>query len=131
MIAIEHRVRTDPAAPGGAAGVHERHHPDLLVPSSMKFADHGKDTNCATDDGIRVSRHGRSSNHLIQGLSIEPERAPMMRQVATLTPVGLSLQIDREAKEPPIGAGQPLRNQHAPSVIEAHEALFEQDVDIC
>jgi hypothetical protein len=64
----------------------------------MKFADHGKDANSAADVGVRVSRHDQSSNFLIRGLSIEPKRAPVMRQVGALTLVGLSLQIDREAE---------------------------------
>src|SRR5580692_9229850 len=59
VVAVEERVRTDPAAPIVAAWRHERHHPDLLVPTSMKFADHGKYTNCAADMGLRVLHHMR------------------------------------------------------------------------
>jgi hypothetical protein len=57
MIPVEERVRTDPAAPVIAARRHERHHPDPLIPPSVEFADHGKDSDCAADVGLGVFRH--------------------------------------------------------------------------
>src|ERR1700676_1529286 len=65
MVAVKERVWTDPAAPGSTARVHERRHPELLVPASMEFADHGEDTNCAADMGFRVLRHDQSSDSSI------------------------------------------------------------------
>jgi hypothetical protein len=32
----------------------------LILPLSIKFADHGEDTNCMPDTWLRVRRHGRS-----------------------------------------------------------------------
>jgi hypothetical protein len=65
MIAIKERVRTNPTAPGVPAGRHERHHPELLVPKSVKFTDHRKDTNGAADVHLGVLWH---DSHPIQKL---------------------------------------------------------------
>jgi hypothetical protein len=65
MIAIKERVRTNPTAPRVPAGRHERHHPELLLPKSVKLTDHGKDTNGAADVRLGVLWH---DSHPIQKL---------------------------------------------------------------